>query len=338
MTLRYPVNEHRLANGMRVLVSEDRLTPVAALHLHHDARDQRADPAEHYGRQPAGPAEYDELLSGSTPITRSAALPGCAFHYGRLDPSTISMIMWAEADAVSAAGGSVGGAVLAVTGDVSTAEVIGRAELHFGKLPGTSQPASIPVPGPALLTTNAARVPWPMTALGFRLPAYSLDGSYFAAELALRIIADGPHSRAHRALVQVTRTASQVFVRLAPHTAAYSRGLAGAWPTPGSEDVTAKLLAAEFQDLIDRSPGAAELAAARDAAEQDALRFVASAAGRALHLACLSDAYASPSAINQVDERIRSVTSDQAQHAAASWLDPAAATPLNCQLPWEQLS
>jgi hypothetical protein len=242
VTLRYPITEQRPGNGMRVVVSEDRLTPVAALHLHHRYRGQSAAPGGSPGApQPGGAAEFAGLLFDSIPVTRAGVLPGCAFHSGRFDPGTVSHIMWAEADAVSAAGGSVGDAVLAVAGDVSAPDVLRMAERYFGALPASSRAASVPVPDP-----GPAGVPWPVTALGFRLPAYSIDGPYLAAELALRIIADGPDSRAYRDIVQVMRAASQVFARFAPRAGTHSLGLIGAMAGPGSDGIPGKVLAAAW--------------------------------------------------------------------------------------------
>lgn len=310
MSLRYPVAGHRLGNGMRVLVSADRLTPVAAVHVHH----------------------------GGAAGGRAGAAPGCMFRYGRLDPRVLRMLMWAEADRMAAAGCPAGSAVLAVAGDVDAAQVAADAERYFGRLPASCPPAAGDLaPGPAACAGGGDELSWPAAEFGFRLPAYSvLDQSYFAAELALRIAAGGPGSRAYHALVRVARAACDVHVRFRPRAGASSSGIVAVLLAPGGGDVAGKVLAAGLRELAGCGPGEDELAGARVAAEQDALRVLASSTGRAFHLACLAGAYPSPSAINTVDDRIRSVTAAQVREAAAGWLRPEAAAPLACQPTWGQ--
>ena len=73
MTLGYPVIQHELDNGLRVVVSEDHASPSATAHLHYDVGSQHEVPGrtglahlfEHLmfsGSRNVGPGEHAALM------------------------------------------------------------------------------------------------------------------------------------------------------------------------------------------------------------------------------------------------------------------------------------
>ena len=173
----------------------------------------------------------------------------------------------------------------------------------------------------------AEAVPFGMTALGFRLPPNSVtDPEIYACDLALRILAGGPPSRAHQVLVRDLQAAQQVIAQTDPRAGGNSLGMIMVPAMPGvPADVTEKVLMAELGALAADGPGEEELACARAAAERQMLGHLSSSAGRAAALAHFTAAFGDPALINTLPDRITAITPDQVRQAAAAWLRPESA-------------
>ena len=227
---------------------------------------------------------------------------------------------------------SPGNAVLAVTGDVTAERVLDAAERYFGPVPAGPRPSRVPAwvlePAAGMARDDAAeQVPFGMTALGFRLPPNSVtDPEIFACDLALRILAGGPPSRAHQVLVRDMHAAQQLIARTDPRIGGNSLGMIMVPAMPGvPADVTEKVLAAELGALGADGPGEEELARARAAAEREMLAHLSSSTGRAGALAHFTAAFGDPALVNTLPDRITAITPDQVRQAAARWLRPESA-------------
>jgi zinc protease len=229
-----------------------------------------------------------------------------------------------------------GNAVLAVTGDVTPEHVFEAAERYFGPVPPAARPPGRPVPvlGPLAGPTRhdaAERVPGAMTALGFRLPANSVtDAGITACDLALRILAGGSSSRAHRRLVRAEQTAQHVGMQTDPRSG-NSLGVVTVQAMPGvPAGQIEESLAQELDLLAASGPSNSELARARAAAERDVLGAVSSCPGRALTLAQFAAEFDDPGLVNTVADQIRAASPDVVQQAAGRWLSPACAATVSC--------
>jgi predicted Zn-dependent peptidase len=225
-----------------------------------------------------------------------------------------------------------GNAVLAVTGDVNAEQVFAAADRYFGAIPGGPQPPHVPVP---VLKAAAGQarddssepVPFGVTALGWRLPPNSVtDPDIFACDLALRILAGGPASRAHQALVRQLQYAQQVTAQTEPRAAGNSLGMVSVQAMPGVPDgAIEKALTVDMEMLAEFGPEAAELACAQAAAERQMLAHLSDSAGRAAALAQFTVTFGDPALVNTLPDRIAAVTPAQVRQATARWLRPDSA-------------
>jgi zinc protease len=225
-----------------------------------------------------------------------------------------------------------GNAVLAVTGDVIAEQVFGAAERYFGPVPAGPAPPHVPAtvlePAGAQARDDAAEaVPFAITALGWRLPPNSVtDPEIFACDMALRILADGPPSRAHQVLVRELQAAQDVSAVTDPRNGGNSLGMVTVPAMPGVPDgIIEKALGAELDALAADGPTEQELACARAAAGRDMLDSFSSIQGRAAGLAFFAATFGDPALINTLPSRITAITAAQVRHAAATWLRPHSA-------------
>jgi zinc protease len=225
-----------------------------------------------------------------------------------------------------------GNAVLAVTGDVAADQVFAAAERYFGAIPGGPQPPHVPVPVLKAAAGQARddsfeQVPFGVTALGWRLPPNSVtDPDIFACDMALRILAGGPVSRAHRALVRELQYAQQVSAQTEPRAAGNSLGMVSVQAMPGVPDgIIEKALRADLELLAEFGPEEEELACAQAAAERQMLATLSGSAGRAAALASFTVTFGDPALVNTIPDRIAAVTPAQVRHAASRWLRPDSA-------------
>ena len=225
-----------------------------------------------------------------------------------------------------------GNAVLAVTGDVNAEQIFAAAERYFGAIPGGPQPPHVPVP---VLKAAAGQarddssepVPFGVTALGWRLPPNSVtDPDIFACDLALRILAGGPASRAHQALVRQLQYAQQVTAQTDPRAAGNSLGMITVQAMPGVPDgAIEKALTVDMEMLAEFGPEEEELACAQAAAERQMLAHLSDSAGRAAALAQFTVTFGDPALVNTLPDRIAAVTPAQVRQATARWLRPDSA-------------
>jgi predicted Zn-dependent peptidase len=223
-------------------------------------------------------------------------------------------------------------AVLAITGDVTAETVIASAERYFGPVPAGPRPAQPPV---QLLGTSTVPsrdettgpVPFPQVALGWRLPVNSVtDPEIFAADAALRILADGPGSRAHQVLARDMHAVHQVAADTSPRNAGNSIGVITAAAMPAADPASIeKALLAEVEVLASGEPTEQEMTRVRAAIEAGLLEGVSASLGRAMHLAGFTTGFDAPEAINSYLDRLAAVTPAMVTQAAAKWLRPEAA-------------
>jgi zinc protease len=414
LTLSYPVAQHQLGNGLRVVVSEDHATPSATVHLHYDAGSRHEAPGrtglahlfEHQmyeGSRNVAPGEHAALMHACGAVFNAATAADLTVYFQHLPGGAVELAMWLEADRMATLAdgltqqrldaqraviiqekhqrydvpfGSIeprllalvyppghpyhhlvigslddlnaatlddvaaffrafyvpGNAVLAVTGDVITEQVLDAAERYFGPVPAGPPPPHVParVLEPASVQARdeaAEAVPFAMTALGWRLPPNSVtDPEIFACDMALRILAGGTPSRAHQVLVRELQAAQAVSAFTDPRSGGNSLGMITVPAMPGVPDgLIEKALGAELDALADAGPGEDELACARAAAEREMLADFSSSDGRAAALAHFAMAFGDPALVNSLPDRITAITAAQVRQAAATWLRPESA-------------
>ena len=215
-------------------------------------------------------------------------------------------------------------AVLAIVGDVDTADALRWAKQYFGGIPANpsipplgdlSLPASL---GAERRETVVDRVPLPRLYFGFRSPVFG-DPRLDALDVAGHILAGGKGSRMHRRLVRQERLAQDV--------AMFSLGFVGGasitagWVTarPGVDLGTLERAYLEELDRLAREPVSDdELARARALIESDELGALSRVEERADRLAMYATLFDDPDLINRMLPRYLSVTAEQIRDVAAT--------------------
>jgi predicted Zn-dependent peptidase len=207
-------------------------------------------------------------------------------------------------------------AVIAVVGDVGTADVRASVERYFGAIP--ANPA-IPTLGDLSLPSTLGReirevvedrVPLPRIYVGFRAPAYG-DRRLDALDVAGQILAGGKGSRLHRRLVREERIAQDV--------ALFTLGFVGGasvcagWATvrPGvAVDRVEAAFHEELGRLATEPVSTDELARAFALIEADELGALQRVEERADRLSMYATLFDDPGLINQMLGRYLAVTAE----------------------------
>jgi predicted Zn-dependent peptidase len=215
-------------------------------------------------------------------------------------------------------------AVLAVVGDVDTADVRASVERYFGAIPANpaipalgdlSLPASL---GREIREVVEDRVPLPRIYVGFRAPAYG-DHRLDALDVAGQILAGGKGSRLHRRLVREERIAQDV--------ALFTLGFVGGasvcagWATvrPGvSIDRVEAALHEELERLATEPVSADELARAFALIEADELGALQRVEERADRLSMYATLFDDPGLINEMLGRYLAVTAEAILEVSAA--------------------
>jgi zinc protease len=207
-------------------------------------------------------------------------------------------------------------AVLAVAGDVDSAEALRAVERYFGEIP-----AGGPVPGlpghtevPPVLGETVrdhvmSDVPLPRVIMAFRTPPFSSD-EFPVAEVSNALLGMGRASRLHRSLVRERRIAKSVTSYQYPLLSGASMLLT--WATGYTRtdlDQLEAALAEEVEGLCDAAREEVDRAIAL--AETDLLYELEHVASRADQLSMNELYFGEPERVNTLLDRLGSVTVEQ---------------------------
>ncbi|MBW3086596.1 putative zinc protease [Austwickia sp. TVS 96-490-7B] len=219
--------------------------------------------------------------------------------------------------------------VLTIVGDVTVPEAIHAAETYFGSIPaGPAVPTLRSQPLPPLSTPQRVErteaVPMGRLYMGFRLPEDNTE-NFLAASCAMDCLGGLTTSRLERALVRTEELADSV--------SAGALGLCdgvslGYLVLQAADGVALSHLEERACELIEEfahaGPTAIDMEAVRAQTERGWLTALASLEERADaigHATCLYD---DPQGINTYLDRLGSITADQVQQEAATWLRASA--------------
>ena len=215
-------------------------------------------------------------------------------------------------------------AVLAIVGDVDSADARRWVERYFAGIPPNSALPPLgdlslpPTLGGERRETVVDRVPLPRVYFGFRAPVFG-DRRLDALDVAGQILAGGKGSRMHRRLVREERLAQDVTL--------FSLGFVGGasitagWATarPGVDPATLERAYLEELDrLTSELVSDDELARAGALIESDELGALARVEERADRLAMYATLFDDPDLINRMLARYLAVTAEQIRDVAAA--------------------
>ncbi|MBA3234072.1 MAG: insulinase family protein [Propionibacteriales bacterium] len=218
-------------------------------------------------------------------------------------------------------------AVLSIVGDVNEDDAFAKADRYFAHVaaaeaPKRELPSALPPVAVPQRADYAEDVPAPAVWLAMRLPVKAPASRELAAtSLAVSIIGEGETSRLHRRLVRQDEVALAAGMGVNALIAGNSLGLASIRALPGS-DLDDALDA--YRDVLERfaadGPSPDELAVARAQAERDWLDEMGTAAGRADAISEAALLFDDPEVLNERLPLLRSITAQEVQEAAETWL------------------
>jgi predicted Zn-dependent peptidase len=220
-------------------------------------------------------------------------------------------------------------AVLTIVGDLDSDDGFAKAERYFSHIaPSEAPKRELP---PALPPVTEPRridlvddVPAPAVWFAARFPVDAPAARDLAAAvLATSILGDGETSRLHRRLVRKDKLALSAGFGVNTLIAGNSLGAASVRAVPGR---SLHHVIEAFTDVLEQfaaqGPTDEELSIARAQAERDWLDEMGTAAGRADAISGCALLFDDPEAINQRLPLLTSITGDEVQEAAATWLMP----------------
>ncbi len=218
-----------------------------------------------------------------------------------------------------------GNAVLTLVGDVEPADAIDRVTRFFGAVPGAPlpqdprAPAATPIEGP-LVQDVPADVPAAAAYLVWRVPPDG-DPACDAAEMALRVLADGPSSRLEVRLVRREESAEGVGGGVERLLGGAAVGLVTVRARDGHPvtDLEAAV-AQELTRLGADGPTDRELTQALAGARREHLEQTATFAGLADELGRHATAFGDPALAWTLVDRLAAVTADDVAAVTRTWL------------------
>lgn len=218
-------------------------------------------------------------------------------------------------------------AVLALVGDFKKDDAIAKIKKYFESIPAQTAP---PVPDMTEPPQTAERrktlqdtfAQLPRVDINYKIPPGNTK-DWYAMAVLMEILGRGQSSRLYQKLVKEKETAAQA--------AAFAQDRRGpalasliALIRPGKDPAEAEKLIYEEIDLIQKEPIADwELEKVRMLDRHDRASQLQSTISRAIQLAQYATAYNDPGLINTVGEKISSVTKDDVQHVAQTYLKPS---------------
>ncbi|NHN56437.1 insulinase family protein [Calidifontibacter sp. DB0510] len=217
--------------------------------------------------------------------------------------------------------------VLTLVGDVTPEEGFAAAERYFGSLPAVELEPE-PVAAPLAPLEQPARcertedVPSDRIWLAFRLPA-AHTREFYAAELALDLLAGLATSRLYRRLVRREQIATHVSQTAMGLVAGTSLGLLSVEVAEGrTVQEVEEAVCAELDRLIAEPPTDDELATVRADLERWWLQALASHDERADLISHYSLLHNDPEHINRYLDEQATLTADDVIRVAQTWLRP----------------
>jgi zinc protease len=145
LTLGYPVAQHRLGNGLRVVVSEDHATPSATVHLHYDVGSRHEAPGrtglahlfEHLmsqGSRNVAPGEHAALMHACGAVFNAATAADMTVYFQHLPAGAAELALWLEADRMATLADGLSQELLDAQRGVVTQEKHQRYDVPFGSI------------------------------------------------------------------------------------------------------------------------------------------------------------------------------------------------------------
>lgn len=145
MTLGYPVAQHWLGNGLRVVVSEDHATPSATVHLHYDVgsrheaagRTGLAHLFEHLmsqGSRNVAPGEHAALMHACGAVFNAGTATDMTVYFQHLPAGAVELALWLEADRMATLADELSQELLDAQRGVVTQEKHQRYDVPFGSI------------------------------------------------------------------------------------------------------------------------------------------------------------------------------------------------------------
>ena len=211
--------------------------------------------------------------------------------------------------------------VMVVVGDVSTEQVFGLADNHFGSIPAQDPPPAVRTVEPEQLGTRRvlveAAAQTPLLHLAFHT-AKATDPKSLHVALLMSILTTGESSRLHRLLVEEAGVALSVGGLWGP---TLDPGLAYFYltlPPDGDPDDVERRILEELQRIATEGVTEAELNKARNIVISDSWRELSTIRGKAQALGEHAIFYGDYEALFRMPARIEAVTPDALRETAAS--------------------
>jgi zinc protease len=145
LTLSYPVAQHQLDNGLRVVVSEDHTTPTATVHVHYDVGSRHEAPGrtglahlfEHRmygGSRDVAPGEHAALMHACGAVFNGATAADLTMYYQHLPSGAMELAMWLEANRMATLADGLAQEPLDAQRGVITQEKHQRYSVPFGSI------------------------------------------------------------------------------------------------------------------------------------------------------------------------------------------------------------
>ena len=218
-------------------------------------------------------------------------------------------------------------AVLSIVGEVDIDDAFAKADTYFshidaGDTPKRELPSTLPPLAEPHRADYTEDVPAPAIWFTMRLPVDAPDSRELAAAtLGSSIVGEGETSHLHRRLVRRDKTALSAGMGVNALIAGNSLGLASVRAVPGQDlDAVVEAVADVLGRFAADGPTDNELALARAQAERDWLDEMGTAAGRADAISACALLFDDPDVLNERLSLLRSITRDEVQQAAQSWL------------------
>ncbi len=222
-----------------------------------------------------------------------------------------------------------GNAVLAVAGDIDTAEVLGWVEKHFGDIPGRTVPTPPTFREPDLAQERRQHVedklaPAPAVALAWRTPDPEDLVGYLPFVVLAEVLTDGDSSRLQERLLLRDRIATSI----GGYLGIMGDPLDARDPTPflievhHAPDVSADTVIAGVDEEIERlvTGGVTDAEVQRTVSRMVAryLREIDPVLGRATHAAVYEQQRGRAELLNELPSLLSAVTAEQVVAAAAT--------------------
>ena len=221
-------------------------------------------------------------------------------------------------------------AVLAISGDVDTAETLAKVRKYFGDIPRQPDPAPVDLSSTTQTEERRLAIDDAMARLsrvdiGYKAPPMGSDDDEALSVLGT-VLSGGRSSRLYDVIVRQKQLATGLFAGPSQERGA---GLFRIIALVAPGKTTAELEAAVYEEIekVKAGPIAEwEIEKARNTARRSLVGTLQSSLGRSIRMAEDALAFDEPGRINTRPARIAAVTAEDVQRAAATYLVPQART------------